>query len=100
MLLQNPVKLWKMREISILSSWIKPEQSESAIVKPQIFSPVNNTNKEELIRFSLLSSLADPTPEGKSIVELAKKAAAGFTSVKSHGWKVHKFYGRNKNERD
>ena len=48
------------------------------------FFPVNNTNKEELIRSSLLSSLADPTPEGKSIVELAKKLQPDLTSVKSH----------------
>ena len=47
------------------------------------FFPVNNTKKEELIRSSLLSSLADPTPEGKSIVELAKKLQPDLTSVKS-----------------
>ena len=47
------------------------------------FFEVNSTNKEELIKYGLLSSLADPTPEGKSIVELAKKLKPDLTSVKS-----------------
>ena len=35
--------------------------------------PVNGYNKRKFIEYCLLSSLADPTPEGKSIVELANK---------------------------
>ncbi len=35
--------------------------------------PVNGTDKREFIKYCLLGSLADPTPEGKSIVELAPK---------------------------
>ena len=35
--------------------------------------PLNGTNKNEFIKYCLLSSLSDPTPEGKSIVELAQK---------------------------
>jgi len=42
---------------------------------------VNNANKDELIKFSLLSSLADPTPEGKSIVELAMKLQPNLTAI-------------------
>jgi len=35
--------------------------------------PLNGTDKKEFIKYCVLSSLADPTPEGKSIVELAPK---------------------------
>ena len=35
--------------------------------------PLNGINKNEFIKYCLLSSLSDPTPEGKSIVELAQK---------------------------
>lgn len=37
------------------------------------FLPVGNVDKDELIRYAALSSLSDSTPEGKSIIELAKK---------------------------
>ena len=37
------------------------------------FIPVNGIEKKDLIEASLLSSLADETPEGRSIVVLAKK---------------------------
>ena len=37
------------------------------------FVPMTGTAEEELITAASLSSLADPTPEGKSIVELAEK---------------------------
>jgi len=37
------------------------------------FFPVNGYNNEEFIRGTVLSSLADHTPEGKSIIELAEK---------------------------
>jgi len=35
--------------------------------------PINGINKNEFVKYCLLSSLSDPTPEGKSIVELAQK---------------------------
>lgn len=35
------------------------------------FHPVNGTDKQYLMRISALSSIADETPEGKSVVELA-----------------------------
>ncbi len=35
--------------------------------------PLNGINKNEFVKYCLLSSLSDPTPEGKSIVELAQK---------------------------
>lgn len=37
------------------------------------FIPVNKNTQENVTRFSVISSLKDETPEGKSIVELAKK---------------------------
>jgi K+-transporting ATPase ATPase B chain len=37
------------------------------------FVPVGGVNRSTLIRLAALSSLADPTPEGKSIVTLAEK---------------------------
>lgn len=37
------------------------------------FYPANGINENEFIHFTALSSLADDTPEGKSIVELASK---------------------------
>ena len=37
------------------------------------FIPVGNATQENATRFSLLSSLVDETPEGRSVVELAKK---------------------------
>lgn len=40
------------------------------------FVPVSDVPAEELIRTAALSSLADPTPEGASIVELAREKGA------------------------
>lgn len=37
------------------------------------FIPVGNTDKMDLINYSVICSLKDDTPEGKSIVELGKK---------------------------
>ncbi len=39
--------------------------------KATCFYQVNNADKDEFVRYCALSSLADDTPEGKSIVELA-----------------------------
>lgn len=40
------------------------------------FIPVGNTDKMDLINYSVICSLKDDTPEGKSIVELGKKLGA------------------------
>lgn len=37
------------------------------------FRPVHGVTKEELIQYSMLASLSDETPEGKSIVQLGKE---------------------------
>ena len=60
------------------------------------FFAVNNTNKEELIKYSLLGSLADPTPEGKSIVELAKKLQPDLNSINSHEGRFINFTAETK----
>lgn len=44
------------------------------------FFPLDGTSNNEFVKNCLLSSLADPTPEGKSIVELAIKSGAKITS--------------------
>lgn len=45
------------------------------------FYATNGYSSEEFIRFSALSSLADETPEGKSIVELAGKEVVNQLSI-------------------
>jgi len=60
------------------------------------FFAVNNAGKEELIKYSLLSSLADPTPEGKSIVELARKLQPDLTSLNSKDGKFINFTAETK----
>ncbi|MEM1483325.1 potassium-transporting ATPase subunit KdpB [Oscillospiraceae bacterium PP1C4] len=42
------------------------------------FIPVGNTSEHELIYYSVISSLKDDTPEGKSVVDLGKQLE-GFT---------------------
>lgn len=42
--------------------------------KATVFHSVNGTNYEDFVKYCVLSSAADETPEGKSIIELAKKS--------------------------
>ncbi len=60
------------------------------------FFTVNNAGKEDLIKYSLLSSLADPTPEGKSIVELARKLQPDLVSLNSRDGKFINFTAETK----
>ncbi len=53
------------------------------------FYPADGVNETEFIQFSTLSSLADDTPEGKSIVELA--AQKGVQARKETGMTFIKF---------
>src|SRR6202012_2389706 len=46
------------------------------------FYPANNVNEEDFVKACVLSSLADETPEGKSIVELAEQSK-NMLSVKA-----------------
>lgn len=40
------------------------------------FTPVGNVNEKDLIKYAVISSLKDDTPEGKSIVELGERLGA------------------------
>ncbi|MGV8963135.1 MAG: potassium-transporting ATPase subunit KdpB [Candidatus Saccharimonadaceae bacterium] len=42
------------------------------------FYPADGVSNEEFIKYAVLSSLADETPEGKSIIELAKTNTADY----------------------
>ncbi|TAN14387.1 MAG: K(+)-transporting ATPase subunit B [Chitinophagaceae bacterium] len=57
------------------------------------FYPAKGLNEQQLIRDAILSSLADDTPEGKSIIELAKQKGEtiDLSSVKQSGTKFIKF---------
>ncbi len=60
------------------------------------FFSADNTSEEKLIKYCLLSSLADPTPEGKSIVELAGKLQPRLASINSNEGKFIKFTAETK----
>ncbi|WP_294148405.1 potassium-transporting ATPase subunit KdpB [uncultured Clostridium sp.] len=51
------------------------------------FYPVSGVSKQELVDFSVLASLEDGTPEGKSIVELGRKM--GAKTDKNNGEKMN-----------
>ncbi|MBK7936510.1 MAG: potassium-transporting ATPase subunit KdpB [Lewinellaceae bacterium] len=53
------------------------------------FYPTEGVSRPDLIRFSVLSSMADETPEGKSIVELANPELVKGLSI--HGAALIKF---------
>lgn len=53
------------------------------------FYPTNGISDKEFIEYAVLSSLADETPEGKSIVELGK--SKGVSLAKSNGMEFIEF---------
>lgn len=57
------------------------------------FYPAKGLNEQQLIRVAVLSSLADDTPEGKSIIELAKQKGEAIDSplLQHPGTKFIKF---------
>ncbi len=55
------------------------------------FYPFNGFGKQEFVKYCLLSSLADPTPEGKSIVELATQLEPQTTQKTAKDGKFIKF---------
>ena len=57
--------------------------------KATAFWPVNEITEEEFIELAALGSLADDTPEGKSIIELA--ASKGIAKTKEEGMKFIEF---------
>jgi len=55
------------------------------------FYPVSNVNPTDFIRKAMISSLADETPEGKSIVELARNLKADASTIDEKGLVFIKF---------
>ncbi|WP_434509916.1 potassium-transporting ATPase subunit KdpB [Desulfitobacterium sp. AusDCA] len=45
------------------------------------FIPVNNSNEQELMHYSVISSLKDDTPEGKSVVELGERLSGKHQEI-------------------
>lgn len=45
------------------------------------FAPVGDVSEQELIRYSVTSSLKDDTPEGKSIIELGRRLSEGHQEI-------------------
>lgn len=60
------------------------------------FYPVEGVDKQELIRYCLLSSVSDDTPEGKSIVELAHKDGVRMRDLDTNGTRMIKFTAETK----
>ena len=61
------------------------------------FYPANNVNEKEFIEWVTLSSLADQTPEGKSIIELAKTKNVSFSSHAREGMTFINFSAETRN---
>lgn len=55
------------------------------------FIPVGNHTKGEITYFSLISSLKDLTPEGRSVVDLAKKMGAKYDESILNGAEIVEF---------
>ena len=55
------------------------------------FWPVKTVSPDELIKAAVLSSLADETPEGKSIIELAQQSGVRFLQTAPQGANFIKF---------
>lgn len=45
------------------------------------FIPVNHSNEQELMHYSVISSLKDDTPEGKSVVELGERLSGKHQEI-------------------
>lgn len=60
------------------------------------FYPVEGVDKQEFIRYCLLSSVSDDTPEGKSIVELAHKDGVRMRDLDTNGARMIKFTAETK----
>lgn len=60
------------------------------------FYSVEGVDKQEFIRYCLLSSVSDDTPEGKSIVELAHKDGVRMRDLDTNGARMIKFTAETK----
>ncbi len=64
--------------------------------KATAFYPVEDLDKAELVLACLLSSIADETPEGKSIVELGRKDGFRMRDLHTEGARMIKFTAETK----
>ena len=55
------------------------------------FYPVEGVEKEELIQYSVLSSLLDETPEGKSTVDLGRQMGCDTEAFHTEGMNFVEF---------
>ena len=64
--------------------------------KATAFHPAEGIDRELFVRYCLLSSVADDTPEGKSIVSLAKGEGATTSDMSIEGTRMIKFTAETK----
>ena len=64
--------------------------------KATAFHPAEGIDRERFVRYCLLSSVADDTPEGKSIVSLAKGEGATTSDISIEGTRMIKFTAETK----
>lgn len=64
--------------------------------KATAFHPAEGIDRELFVRYCLLSSVADDTPEGKSIVSLAKGEGATTSGMSIEGTRMIKFTAETK----
>ena len=64
--------------------------------KATAFHPAEGIDRELFVRYCLLSSVADDTPEGKSIVSLAKGEGATTSDISIEGTRMIKFTAETK----
>ena len=64
------------------------------------FYPVKGKSKEELIDYAALTSLCDPTPEGKSTLELARKMGSRMNSEVADQMEFVEFTAQSKMSAD
>lgn len=60
------------------------------------FFPVENISKELLIKYSVLSSIEDFTPEGRSILELGEKLGYSYSEIDYSKWEFLEFSAQTK----
>ncbi len=64
--------------------------------KATAFYPADGINKEDFIRTCMLSSVADDTPEGKSIIELGRTTGQRMHNLNTTGARMIKFSAETK----
>lgn len=64
--------------------------------KATAFYPIEGTDRSKFIEYCLLSSVADDTPEGKSIVDLAHKDGLSVRGLQTQGARMIKFTAETK----